>query len=86
MSDAEVVPHSWSADGREIAYAGRHDGVWNVWAVEVATRKSRRITNFTSTTQWVRTPSWSPDVHRIAFEAGVPQGNIWLSEPRLDQR
>jgi Tol biopolymer transport system component len=85
VTGGENWPYSWSPDEKEIAFAGRRDGVWNVWTVNVASGKTARITNFTSMTQWVRTPSWSSDGRRIIFEAGAPRGNIWISEPRVAQ-
>jgi len=85
VTGGENWPYSWSPDEKEIAFAGRRDGVWNVWIVNVASGRTVRITNFTSMTQWVRTPSWSSDGRRIIFEAGAPRGNIWISEPRVAQ-
>lgn len=85
VKGGENWPHSWSADGKEIAFAGRRDGVWNVWTVNVESGTARKLTDFTSMTTWVRTPSWSPDGKRIVFEAGAPRGSIWISEPRVAQ-
>jgi Tol biopolymer transport system component len=85
VTGGENWPHSWSADEKEIAFAGRRDGVWNVWTVNVESGTARKMTDFTSMTAWVRTPSWSPDGNRIVFEAGAPRGNIWISEPRVAQ-
>jgi Tol biopolymer transport system component/DNA-binding winged helix-turn-helix (wHTH) protein len=85
VKGGENWPHSWSADGKEIAFAGRRDGVWNVWTVNIESGTARKLTDFTSMTTWVRTPSWSPDGKRIVFEAGAPRGNIWISEPRVAQ-
>lgn len=85
VSGGENWPHSWSSNGREIAFARRRGGVWNVWSVDVASGKPRQVTGFTSATSWVRTPSWSPDGKQIVFEAGSPRGNIWISEPRVAQ-
>ncbi len=84
VTGGENWPYSWSPDEKEIAFAGRRDGVWNVWTVNVASGRATSLTNFTSTTRWVRTPSWSSDGRRIVFEAGAPRGDIWISEPRVD--
>jgi Tol biopolymer transport system component/DNA-binding winged helix-turn-helix (wHTH) protein len=85
VTGGENWPHSWSSDEKEIAFAGRRDAVWNVWTVNVSTGQTRQFTDFTSTTNWVRTPSWSPDGKRIVFEVGAPRGNLWISEPRVAQ-
>jgi Tol biopolymer transport system component/DNA-binding winged helix-turn-helix (wHTH) protein len=85
LKGGENWPHSWSSDEKEIAFAGRRNGVWNVWTVNVESGRTRQLTNFTSTTGWVRTPCWSPDGKRIVFEAGAPRGNVWISEPRVAQ-
>ena len=85
VTGGENWPHSWSADEKEIAFAGRRGGVWNVWTVNVQSGRARQLTHFTSTDSWVRTPSWSPDGKRIVFEAGAPRGNVWISEPRVGQ-
>jgi Tol biopolymer transport system component/DNA-binding winged helix-turn-helix (wHTH) protein len=83
--EGESWPWSWSPDEKQIAFAGRRDGVWNVWTVNVDTGKTRKLTNFTATTTWVRTPSWSSDGRRIIFASGAPRGNVWISEPSLAQ-
>ena len=85
VTGGENWPHSWSSDEKEIAFASRRDAVWNVWTVNVATGARRKLTDFTSMTMWVRTPSWSSDGKRIVFELGAPRGNLWVSEPRVAQ-
>ena len=85
VTGGENWPHSWSSDEKEIAFASRRDGVWNVWTVNASTGQMRKLTAFTSTTNWVRTPSWSPDGKRIVFEVGAPRGKLWISEPRVAQ-
>jgi Tol biopolymer transport system component len=79
----ESWPNAWSADEKRIAFAGRRDGVWNVWTVDVATGVTRRITNNESTSVWFRSPALSPAGGAIAYESGVSKGNVWVSEPRL---
>jgi len=79
----ESWPHAWSPAGDAIAFAGRRDGVWNVWTVDARSGVEKRVTGYASMLEWVRTPSWSPDGKRIIFERGRPSGNVWISEPRV---
>jgi Tol biopolymer transport system component len=68
---------SWSPDDDQIAFAGQRDGVWNVWAVSRRTRIGRQLTHFTSPSDYVIYPSWSPDGHRIAFAREIRRGSVW---------
>jgi len=70
-------PHSWAPDGDRIAFAGERGGVWNIWAVSRRTRTSRRLTQFTSASGYVRYPSWSPRGRRIVFERSQRTGSVW---------
>jgi len=70
-------PHSWAPDGDRIAFAGERGGVWNIWAVSRRTRTSRRLTQFTSASGYVRYPSWSPQGRRIVFERSQRTGSVW---------
>lgn len=76
----ESQPYSFSPDEREIAFAGRRDGVWNIFAGNIATGAVRRLTGNRSATRWFRSPSWSPVRDEIVYETGVPKANIWLSQ------
>jgi Tol biopolymer transport system component/DNA-binding winged helix-turn-helix (wHTH) protein len=73
-------PHSFSPDGDRIAFAGRREGVWNVYWVSRSTGEERRLTNFTRPNTYVRYPSWSPRGDQIVFERGEATGNVWLLE------
>ena len=56
---------SWSPDGKFIAFAsGLHDGL-NIWTIEIATRRVRKLTN--SDTSSIN-PHWSPNGKYIVFE------------------
>jgi Tol biopolymer transport system component/DNA-binding winged helix-turn-helix (wHTH) protein len=76
----ESLPYSWSPDEKQIAFAGRRDGVWNVFTVSLD-GTTRQVTEYTSTKTWVRSPAWSPDGSTIVFELGAPRANVWVSEP-----
>ncbi|HEY8182924.1 MAG TPA: winged helix-turn-helix domain-containing protein, partial [Thermoanaerobaculia bacterium] len=41
VNGGENWPHAWSSDEKEIAFAGRRNGVWNVWTVNVESGKTR---------------------------------------------
>ena len=70
-------PHSWSPDGECIAYAAERGAVWNIWEVSRRTHAQRQLTHFTSSSGYVRYPSWSPDGRRIVFERETQTAAIW---------
>ena len=81
-------PHSWSPDGDHIAYAAERGAVWNIWQVSRRTRATRQLTHFTSSSGYVRYPSWSPRGNRIVFERETRTAAVWtiqlpaISDPR----
>ena len=80
--EGEIRPRGWSPDEKEIAFAGRRGGVWNIWAMSVATGSARQITKNVATTAVLRTPVWSPNGTTIVYESGTTRGSVWISEPR----
>jgi Tol biopolymer transport system component len=59
---------SWSADSRELAYENEVAGVWNIFVINITTRRQKHITQG-------RRPSWAPIRAEIAFDK---DGAIWL--------
>jgi Tol biopolymer transport system component/DNA-binding winged helix-turn-helix (wHTH) protein len=70
-------PHSWSPDGERILYAAEREAVWNIWEVSRRTRAERQLTHFTSSSGYVRYPTWSPRGSRIVFERETHTATIW---------
>jgi Tol biopolymer transport system component len=60
----EISNPSWSPDGKEIAFSGSHGGITDLYTVEVATKRLRRLTNDRFADMQ---PAWSPDGNTIAF-------------------
>jgi serine/threonine protein kinase len=73
-------PHSWSADGDKIAFAGRRDGIWNIYWVSRSTKQNKQLTNYSKLNAFVRYPAWSPLGNQIIYEYNELRGNIWLME------
>lgn len=73
-------PFSWLADGR-IAIAGRWDGMWNLYAVDVSTGNAKVLTRNNLTRVFVRYPSWAPDGKSIVYERNETKGNLFVAEP-----
>jgi Tol biopolymer transport system component/DNA-binding winged helix-turn-helix (wHTH) protein len=74
--------HDWSRDGRRALYAGRRDGLWNVYWMDVETGEERRLTDHGRVRDAVRTPAWSPSGDRVAYERLETTGAVWLVELR----
>jgi Tol biopolymer transport system component len=74
--------HDWSQDGRRALYAGRRDGLWNVYWMDVETGEERRLTDHGRVRHAVRTPAWSPSGDRVAYERLETTGAVWLIELR----
>ncbi len=64
---AWVTAHTWSPDGRFLAYVSKRDGDFKIYIMNTRTRERRRLTDL-DTSEW--TPSWSPDGKQIAFVSG----------------
>ena len=66
LSIESVVSGSpaWSPDERSIAFAGDRYGNYDIWTVEVDTRRARRIT---SEKNYEVFPTWTPDSRRILY-------------------
>ena len=62
-----VPAHTWSPDGRFLAYASKPDGDWRIYVMDTRTKERRRLTDL-DRTEW--SPSWSPDGKWIAFVSG----------------
>jgi eukaryotic-like serine/threonine-protein kinase len=73
-------PHSWSADGDKIVFAGRRNGIWNLYWVSRSTKQEKQLTHNTKLNAFVRYPAWSPLGNQIVYEYNETTGNIWLME------
>jgi len=65
----------WSADGRTLYFVSERDGTYNLYAMDIATRRTRQLTHFKG--DGVRFPQISANGKLITFEQGM---DIW----RLD--
>ena len=72
-------PHSWAPDGERIAFAGEHDGRWEIYAISTRTREIAQLTTFGTVSGYVRYPAWSPRNTSIAFERAEARGNVWIT-------
>ncbi len=71
-------PYSFSPDGRSVAYAGLHDGVWNAYRVDYRTRVEQRLTRYEKLNAYVRYPAFSPQGDALVYEYAETTGNVWI--------
>lgn len=57
---------AWSPDGKQIAYSSDRAGTADIYILDLATRKERRVTQLADSAEM--NPVWSPDGKRIAFQ------------------
>jgi Tol biopolymer transport system component/DNA-binding winged helix-turn-helix (wHTH) protein len=70
--------YSFSSDNRRIAYAGYHDGVWNLFWIDRITHERKQLTHNTAYGSFVRSPAWRPGTEEIVYEYSQVKGNIYL--------
>jgi len=63
---------AWSPDGSQVAFMSARDGNWEIYVVDLANPKPRRLTRNLANDGL---PAWSPDGQRIAFLSD--SGGIW---------
>lgn len=68
------IDPAWSADARQIAFASRRSGSFDVYTMNADGTGSQRLT---STKEHDVQPTWSPDASRIAFARGAP-GQVFV--------
>ncbi len=73
-------PGGWAKDDDRIAFAGQHNGIWNVYWISRRTKVQKQLTNYTKPNSYVRYPVWSPLSNQIVYEYGETTGNIWMLE------
>jgi TolB protein len=75
------VHPSWSPDGSRIVFSGRRNGNYDLYVLDLRTRRERRLTK---TIDPEIQPAWAPDGKHIAFVAWRPDdaiSDIWLVRP-----
>jgi Tol biopolymer transport system component/tetratricopeptide (TPR) repeat protein len=71
-TDASDNAPAWSPDGNQVAFMSARDGNWEIYVVDLANPKPRRLTTNLANDGL---PAWSPDGQRIAFLSD--RGGIW---------
>jgi len=71
--------HSWSTDGKKLIFTGQRKNQFDIWAVDIATKKETQLTN---TPTLDDSPEFSPDGKWIYFNS-VRTGTmkLWRMKP-----
>ena len=71
--------HSWSPDGKKLIFTGQRKGQYDIWAIDIATKKETQLTN---TPTLDDSPEFSPDGKWIYFNS-VRTGTmkLWRMKP-----
>ena len=72
-----IYEHSWSPDGRQIAFYSDRTGRFEIYLMPAAGGKPRQLTNGSYDNAF---PAWSPDGRRIVFSStrdGIGRSTVW---------
>jgi TolB protein len=71
--------HSWSPDGKKLIFTGQRKNQYDIWAIDIATKKETQLTN---TPTLDDSPEYSPDGKWIYFNS-VRTGTmkLWRMKP-----
>ena len=71
--------HSWSPDGKKLIFTGQRKNQWDIWAIDIATKKETQLTN---TPTLDDSPEFTPDGKWIYFNS-VRTGTmkLWRMKP-----
>jgi Tol biopolymer transport system component len=70
-------PFSFSPDGAWVAFAGKRDEYWNLYAVSTA-GELRALTADRRLNAYLRYPAWSPRGDRLVYELAETTGDVWM--------
>ena len=71
--------HSWSPDGKKLIFTGQRKNQFDIWAVDIATKKETQLTN---TPTLDDSPEYSPDGKWIYFNsARTGTMKLWRMKP-----
>ena len=76
--------HSWSPDGKKLLFTGQRNNQWDIWSVDIATKKETNLTNMPTLDDG---SEYSPDGKWIYFNS-VRTGTmkIWRMKPDGSQQ
>lgn len=76
--------HSWSTDGKKLIFTGQRNNQYDIWSVDIATKKEKQLTN---TPTLDDSPEISPDGKWIYFNS-VRTGTmkLWRMKPDGSQQ
>jgi hypothetical protein len=80
LNEGETGSAVWSLDGKDIIFSGRRERAGNFWAVSVATRQERRITDFDGRRGALVTQPPGADGKYIYFAWREDLGDIWVMD------
>jgi tricorn protease len=80
-TDTADTSPMWSADGRTLYFVSERDGTYNLYAMDLATRRVRRLTDFKG--DGVRFPQISASGNLITFEQGMEIYRLELPSGKL---
>lgn len=74
------LPTGWSPDGDKVLVTANRGGGWALFSISRSSRKLQRLIADSPLRTYVRSPRWSPDGSRLAYESNESRGNVFLAE------